>query len=215
LLPSRKFATRMDKEMRAGIWKKRMGNLLKGKDVGIIGLGRIGKKTAKLLTPFGCVLSYYDMFLFQEFKDLKIKKLELDELLQKSDIITIHVSGKYDQPLLGTRELEMIKKGSWIVNVARGGVVDEKALFDALLDGRLAGAALDVFEEEPYDGPLKQLDNVILTPHIGSYAREDFPYVFSRCQLSSPCPSVSNFSTNPISTLQSIRPQQGWDRKEC
>lgn len=164
--------TLMNREMRAGIWKKRMGNHLNGKRVGIIGFGRIGQKAGELLRAFGCVIGYYDSVRVEGLKDSKAKRMELDELLRKSDIITIHVSGKYDKPLLGTKELEMMKKGTWLVNVARGGVVDEQALLYALKNGRLAGAALDVFEKEPYNGPFKELDNVILTPHIGSYAKE-------------------------------------------
>jgi D-3-phosphoglycerate dehydrogenase / 2-oxoglutarate reductase len=165
-------STRMDREMRACIWKKRMGNLLSGKKVGIIGFGRIGQKTAELLTAFGCELSYYDSADIQGCKDLRIKKLELSELLRSCDILTIHVSGKYEKPLLGPREFEMMKEGAWIVNVARGGAVDEEALCSALREGRVAGAALDVYEKEPYDGSLREVENVILTPHIGSYARE-------------------------------------------
>ena len=164
--------TLMDREMRAGIWKKRMGNLLCDKRVGIIGFGRIGQKTGELLRAFGCEIAYYDSVKIVGLKDLSIKRIELDELLRKSDIVTIHVSGKYEKPLLGVKELEMMKKGSWLVNAARGGVVDEKVLLSVLKEGRLAGAALDVFEKEPYNGPFKELDNVVLTPHIGSYAKE-------------------------------------------
>jgi len=164
--------TLMDREMRTGIWKKHMGNLLRGKRVGIIGFGRIGQTTGELLRAFGCEIGYYDSITIEGLKDLKIERMEMDELLRKSDIVTIHVSGKYGKPLLGAKEIEMMKKGTWLVNVARGGVVDEEALFNALKNGRLAGAALDVFEKEPYNGPLKNLENIILTPHIGSYAKE-------------------------------------------
>lgn len=168
--------TMMDLEMRTGIWKKHMGNLLNGKQVGIIGFGRIGQKTGSLLTAFGCDISYYDTVTIdsgiEELKTLDIKKLDMDDLLRKSDIVVIHVSGKYEKPMLDGKKVSMMKKGSWLVNVARGGVVDEAALFDALKEGHLAGAALDVFENEPYNGPLKELDRVILTPHIGSYAKE-------------------------------------------
>jgi D-3-phosphoglycerate dehydrogenase len=164
--------TFMDREMRGGIWKKHMGNLLRGKRVGIIGFGRIGQKTGELLGTFGCAIGYYDNITIEGWKDLKIKRMEMDELLRESDIVTIHVSGKYEKPLLGAKEIEMMKKGTWLVNVARGGVVDEEALLNALRNGRLAGAALDVFEKEPYNGPLKKLENIILTPHIGSYAKE-------------------------------------------
>jgi D-3-phosphoglycerate dehydrogenase len=164
--------TLMDRELRAGIWKKHMGNLLCGKRVGIIGFGRIGQKTAELFRALGCEIGYYDSVRIEGLEDLRIKRLELNELLRESDIVTIHVSGKYEKPLLGAEELEMMKKGAWLVNVARGGAVDEKALLNALKNGHLAGAALDVFEKEPYDGPFKELGNVILTPHIGSYAKE-------------------------------------------
>jgi len=164
--------TLMDREMRAGIWKKHMGSLLNGKRVGIIGFGRIGQKTAELLRAFGCEIGYYDSVRIEELKDLRVNRMELDELLRESDLITIHVSGKYEKPLLGNREIDLMKKGTWLVNVARGGVVDEEALLNALKNGRLAGAALDVFEKEPYNGLFKVLDNVILTPHIGSYAKE-------------------------------------------
>jgi len=164
--------TVMDREMRAGVWKKRMGNLLNDKRVGIIGFGRIGQKTGELLKAFGCEIGYYDSLRIEGLEDLRIKRLEMDELLRESDIVTVHVSGKYEKPLLGAEELDMMKDGAWLVNVARGGVIDEEALFNALKNERLAGAALDVFEKEPYNGRLKELDNVILTPHIGSYAKE-------------------------------------------
>ena len=164
--------TQMDRDMRAGIWKKRMGNLLSCKRVGIIGFGKIGQKTGKLLRALGCEIGYYDSLRIEGLKDFRIKKLEMDELLRKSDIMTVHVSGKYEKPFLGAKEFDMMKDGACLINVARGGAVDEDALFNALKDGRLAGAALDVFEKEPYNGPLKVLDNVILTPHIGSYAKE-------------------------------------------
>lgn len=164
--------TIMDREMRAGIWKKQMGNLLNGKKVGIIGFGRIGQKAAELFSAFGCEIGYYDSIGVEGLKDLRVKAMDLDELLRESDIVTIHVSGKYEKPLLGAKELEIMKKGTWLINVARGGAVDEGALLNALKKGRLAGVALDVFEKEPYNGQLNELDNVILTPHIGSYAKE-------------------------------------------
>lgn len=164
--------TLMDREIRAGIWKKHMGNLLHGKRVGIIGFGRIGQKTGELLRALGCEIGYYDSLTIEGLKDLKIERMGMDELLRKSDIVTIHVSGKYEKPLLGAKEIEMMKKGAWLVNVARGGLVDEEALLNALQNGRLAGAALDVFKKEPYNGLFSKLENIILTPHIGSYAKE-------------------------------------------
>lgn len=158
----------MDRDVHSGKWKKNMGNLLCGKRVGIIGYGRIGQKVAELLAALGCEISYHDPAI--KDKAGKYRPMQLTELLEWADIITIHVSGKAQ--IIGDGELKRMKKGAWLINVSRGGTVDEEALYSPLKDGRLSGAALDVFGEEPYKGPLKELDNVILTPHIGSYAME-------------------------------------------
>jgi D-3-phosphoglycerate dehydrogenase len=160
---------RADREIRAGNWQKRMGNLLQGKKVGIIGFGRIGQKVGELVQALGAQAVYCDPAVNKD----GYKKISLEELLSQSDIVTLHLSGGgKGAPLLSDKELNRIKQGSWLVNCARGGVVDEAALTKALQEGRLAGAALDVFTQEPYTGPLAKLDNVILTPHIGSYAVE-------------------------------------------
>jgi len=160
--------SKMDRDVRSGVWEKYTGNLLSEKKVGIIGFGKIGQKVAELLMPFGCEIVCYD--IRTEDKELKIKIASLDEILRTSDIISIHVSSKGQ--IIGREEFKKIKKGAWIINVSRGGVIDESELYKALKKGHLSGAALDVFEQEPYSGPLKELDNVILTPHIGSYAKE-------------------------------------------
>lgn len=159
---------RMDFALRQDRWEKLMGNLLYGKNVGIIGFGRIGRKVAELLKHFGCKIKYYDTRIAVEGQDAE--RVELSELLKDSDIISIHVSTK--EQIIGDSEIKQIKKGAWLVNVSRGGVVDENALYHALKEGYLAGAAIDVFVQEPYMGPLKEMNNVILTPHIGSYAKE-------------------------------------------
>jgi D-3-phosphoglycerate dehydrogenase len=160
--------SQMENELKAGQWKKRMGNLLCEKRVGIKGFGRIGKKVAELLRPFGCEIAYADPFL----KDglLGLQRMSLKELLCWADIITIHVG--VGEKLIGGKEFQHMKKGALLINTSRGGVVDESVLYEYLKNGNLSGAALDVFEEEPYFGDLKELDNVILTPHIGSYAME-------------------------------------------
>lgn len=158
----------MDRETHIGQWQKRMGSLLQGKKVGINGFGRIGKKVAELLWPFSCEIAYTDPFAGDGL--LGLRRLSLKDLLGWADIVTLHVS--VHDKLIGVNEFQQMKKGAWLINTSRGGVVDESALYNYLKNGHLSGAALDVFEEEPYTGPLKELDNVILTPHIGSYARE-------------------------------------------
>jgi D-3-phosphoglycerate dehydrogenase len=161
----------MNEAARKGIWEKKMGNLLSGKKVGIIGFGRIGQKVGELLSAFGVELRYCDV----EAKDCKFKcgRMPLDHLLSWADIITLHVSLSAEhKSLISRKELEAMKKGGLLINVSRGGVVDEQALYNALYKNHLSGAALDVFEREPYKGPLTKLDNIIITPHIGSYAAE-------------------------------------------
>ena len=159
----------MDRDIRAGNWQKHMGNLLQGKKVGIIGFGRIGQKVAELTLGLGAQVVYCDPAVDKA----GYTRMSLDELLSQSDIVSLHMSGgEKDKPLLGDKELRSMKPGSWLINCARGGVVDETALYQVLQEGWLSGAAVDVFAEEPYDGPLAKLDNVILTPHIGSYAIE-------------------------------------------
>lgn len=160
--------SRMDRAVRKGAWKKEMGSILSGKRVGIIGYGRIGKKAHDLIAGFGCDVAYADPASDSGVK--KTKRLPMEELLKWADIITVHASTK--ERILGERELRMMKKGSFLVNVSRGEIIDEAALCRLLKEGRLAGAALDVFEKEPYSGSLAGLENVVLTPHVGSYARE-------------------------------------------
>lgn len=160
--------TRMHMAIINNKWEKLTGNLLYGKKVGVIGFGRIGRKCATLLMSFGCEIAYADPQVKDE--SIKIRRLSLRGLLAWADIISLHVSGK--ERVLGEYEISLMKEGALLINTSRGGVVDENALYQALQRGKLCGAALDVFEEEPYIGPLKKLDNVLLTPHIGAYAKE-------------------------------------------
>lgn len=163
--------TEMDRDVRKGVWRKSAGSLMRGKKVGIVGFGRIGRKVAALLLPFGAEIRYCDLFKIES--EPGCRHSCLDELLAWADAVTIHASlASPRMTLLGQRELSLMKEGAVLVNTSRGGVVDEAALCEALSSGRLSGAALDVFEEEPYSGPLAGLPNIILTPHIGSYARE-------------------------------------------
>ena len=158
----------MDRDIRAGIWKKRMGGLLENKKVGVIGLGRIGRATANLFQALGAQIAYSDPIV--DSPDFARK--ELDSLLAWADIITVHAPPAKDGFLLNAERLALMRPGAWLINAARGGIVDEAALVELLSRKKLAGAALDVFAQEPYAGPLAGFNNVILTPHIGSYAKE-------------------------------------------
>lgn len=156
------------------IWKKETGNLLFGKTVGIIGLGRIGRLVAELFRGLGNSVIGFD--LYPDLKWAKQNGVELvsfENILIQADIITLHVPGNKDKSaVIGENELLKIKDGAFLINIARGGVIDEQALYKALKTNKLSGAAIDVFSNEPYDGDLSELNNVILTPHIGSYAAE-------------------------------------------
>ena len=158
--------------LKSGSWERKAGNLLGKKNIGILGFGRIGKKVASLLSGFDCHLYYYDPNV-DASSDPVEKCANLNELLKLSDIVTLHSQAlSSHEPLLGAQQFKIMKKGSWLINTSRGSLIDESALFEFLKSRHLEGAALDVFNEEPYKGPLGKLDNVILTPHVGSYARE-------------------------------------------
>ena len=157
-----------DRLIRQGKWHKAMGGLLSGKIVGIIGFGHIGQRVGELVTAFGAKVLYYDP---QSIDAPWSQAVTLPKLLSQAEIITIHASGR--EEILGPNELKNIcKRGVILVNTARGGLIDEAALQDCLNNGKVSFACLDVFEDEPYCGPLCSLENVILTPHVGSYARE-------------------------------------------
>ena len=155
-------------------WKKQIGNLFLDKKVGIIGLGRIGKNVAELFRGLKNPVIGYDPYANETWaKKNGVELTSFEEVLKQADIVTLHVPGNKDKsPVIGIKELAMMKEGAFLINIARGGVVDEEALYNALKDGKLAGAAIDVYTKEPYDGPLCDLDNIIMTPHLGSYAME-------------------------------------------
>jgi D-3-phosphoglycerate dehydrogenase / 2-oxoglutarate reductase len=164
----------MDAELRAGRWSRQMGSLLNEKTVGVVGLGRVGKRVASLLRPFEVELLGYDIFPDAvAAQRCGITLTPFDELLAAADVLTIHTSKSPDiGPIIGAGELATMKEGAILVDTARGGLIDEDALAEALESGRLGGAYLDVFADEPYTGRLRSLPTVLLTPHAGSYARE-------------------------------------------
>ena len=144
------------------------------KKVGVLGLGRIGRMVAEMFRSLGNPVAGYDLYPNKDWAEKNnVEILNLKQLLNQCDIITIHVPGNMDgSAILNQEELSNFKDGAFIVNVSRGGVVNEDALYESLTNGKLSAAALDVFSNEPYNGKLCDLDNVILTPHIGSYAKE-------------------------------------------
>jgi len=161
-------------DLRNKVWKKQTGNLLFEKKVGILGLGRIGRMTAEMFRALGNPVAGYDLYPNKEWaKEYGVELLNLKELLISCDIISIHVPGKKDGSAIITKaELDLLKDDAFLVNVSRGGVIDEDDLYDVLTSGKLSAVAFDVFNQEPYAGRLCDVENVVLTPHIGSYAKE-------------------------------------------
>ena len=170
--------TRGDRAIRNGQWLKKelKGTELRGKYLGIVGMGNIGKRLARLARGLNMNIIGYDVIpIDEEFsKEVGLMKADLATLLQSSDYVSIHVpllDSTYH--LLDAQKMSTMKKTAKIINTSRGGVVDEDALYEALKNGTLGGAALDVFEKEPAVGhKLAELDNVILTPHIGAQTKE-------------------------------------------
>lgn len=169
---------RGDRAIRNGQWLKNelKGTELRGKYLGIIGLGNIGKRLGRLARGLNMNIIGYDVVpIDEEFaKEVGLMKVDLDTLLQSSDYISIHVPLlDSTHHLINAQKMSTMKKTAKIINTSRGGVVDEDALYEAIKNGNLGGAALDVFEKEPAIGnKLAELDNVILTPHIGAQTKE-------------------------------------------
>lgn len=161
----------------AGEWKRKqfVGVELQGKTLGVIGFGRIGQQVGYRARAFEMQVLAYDPFLDQEAaRKLDAELVELDELLRRSDVVTLHVPmSEHTRGLLSTERLAQMKPGALLVNCARGGVVDEEALLEALESGHLGGAAVDVFvQEPPEDFRLMRHPKVVVTPHIGAQTRE-------------------------------------------
>jgi D-3-phosphoglycerate dehydrogenase len=154
----------------AGVWKDVTGMQLRGQVLGIVGLGRIGQQVCLRAQAFGLRVVAYDPFPNHAFAaEHQVDLLSLDELLEQSDVVTLHApADPLAAPLLGAAQFRRMKPGSLLINTARGALVDEAALAEALRSGHLGGAGVDAFAHEPPVGsPLLALDNVVLTPHIG------------------------------------------------
>jgi phosphoglycerate dehydrogenase-like enzyme len=164
-----------NREVVQGTWRQHTGGLLTGRTVGLVGCGNVGQDLVRLLGPFGCTILAHDIVDYSEFYSTsRVEAVGLDELLSRSDVVTLHVPlddstrGMFDR-----RRIALMKSSAVLINTARGGIVDEKALEDALAGGKLAGAAFDVFDvEPPQNAGLLGQSRFIATPHIGGSAAE-------------------------------------------
>ena len=159
-------------ELAAGAWPAAMGGTLAGRTLGVLGLGRHGRPVARIAAAFGMLVLAWDRDPGREYPDDEpvAERLPLDDLLARSDVVSIHLKLSPESTgLLDRDRLARMRPGAILVNTARGAIVDEQALVEALTAGRLAGAGLDVFATEPLpaDHPLRRAPNVVLTPHIG------------------------------------------------
>lgn len=167
-----------DKSVKEGKWEKKkfMGVELRNKTLGVIGMGRIGSQVVNRCKAFEMDAMAYDPYLPEEVaKQMGVELTDLDTVLKNADFITIHVPLTPEtKHLISTEQFEIMKDTAFITNCARGGIIDEDALYDALLNNKIGGAALDVYEEEPpaEDSKLFELDNIVLTPHIAASTKE-------------------------------------------
>ena len=158
-----------------GTWDKAMGSELSGKTIGILGLGRIGQEVAKRCQAFGMKVIAADPYLPKELADKTgIPMCSSSEMLKQVDFVTLHLPFTPEtKNMINAENIACMKKGSFIVNCARGGIVDEAAVADAVKSGHLAGAAFDVFATEPLKtSPLMEVEGIILTPHLGASTTE-------------------------------------------
>lgn len=162
-------------EVKSGKWYQVKGRQLSERTVGVIGCGHIGKDTIKLLKPFGCKILSADILDFPDFyNEYGVEPVAVEELLARSDVVTLHLPlDDSTKNIINKERLELMKEDAILINLARGDLIDEKALKVRLKNGKLGGAALDVFAVEPPTDPeFSSLDNVLITPHIGGSTEE-------------------------------------------
>jgi len=177
ILASARNVAQAHSALKGGEWKrsKYTGVELDEKVVAILGLGKIGQLVAQRLQPFGVELIAYDPYLQPaRAAQMGVRLVSLEEALSEADFITVHLpKSKETIGLIGDRELHTVKPNVRLINVARGGIIDENALYSAIKEGRVAGAGIDVFPKEPVtDSPLFELDQVVVTPHLGASTHE-------------------------------------------
>ena len=173
-----------DRNMREGRWQTSVGFRLEGRTLGLIGLGTLGARVARYGQAFDMpVIAWSANLDPQRARDLGVEPVSKEELLRRADVVSIHLKlGPRSLGLIGAAELAMMKRSAVLVNTSRAAIIDQDALAQALRDGVIAGAALDVFEPEPLpaDHPARSLPNTILTPHIGFVTEESYREFFAR-----------------------------------
>jgi D-3-phosphoglycerate dehydrogenase len=169
--------SQMDQDLKAGKWNRFVGRQLRGTTVGILGFGAIGKRLAQIISGFDVNILAFDKYPDEKAaKELRVTMAPFKKVLSCSEIVTLHIpSVKDTYHLMGVAQFQMMKEGAYFINTARGMLVDTVALYQALQSGKLAGAAVDVYEVEPpkKECPLFQLDNIICTPHVASETIEN------------------------------------------
>jgi phosphoglycerate dehydrogenase-like enzyme len=165
-------------KMRSGGWQTTVGVGLNGKVLGVVGLGKLGSEVARVGRAFQMeVIAWSQNLTAEHASSLGATRVEKDELFQRADFVTIHlILSKRTRGLVTARELALMKPGAYLINTSRGPIIEERALIDVLANHRIAGAALDVYDEEPLpaEHPLRKLDNAVLTPHLGYVTLENY-----------------------------------------
>jgi phosphoglycerate dehydrogenase-like enzyme len=180
LLTLYKRLVHCDRSVREGRWREPVTGFntfeVAGKTLGLIGAGKIGRKVARRFAGFECNVVYYDVIAAPDIEeDLGARRVELDELLREADIVSLHVPATPETTgLINKKTLSVMKESAVLINTSRGAAVEEDALVEALKEGRILGAGLDVFGEEPIqaDHPILELENVVLSPHTAGHAYE-------------------------------------------
>ena len=171
--------TRVDTSVREGGWGAHAGSELWKKTLGLIGLGRIGHGVAKRALGFDMKVLAFDPYVKVEDVEKGISMASLDEVLKEADFVSLHAAlSEETRHLISEAQLKSMKSSAYLINTSRGALVDEEALYSALKEKQIAGAALDVYDiEPPKKSPLLQLDNIVLTPHVGAHTRESIERV--------------------------------------
>jgi phosphoglycerate dehydrogenase-like enzyme len=180
LLALAKNLTRDDRAMREGLWQTNVGSEIRGKVLGVVGLGRIGADVVKVGRAFGMkVIAWSENMTPEQAKTHGADLVEKDSLFREADFVVVQVIlSDRTRKLIGRHELGLMKPTAFLVNPARGPIVDEAALVEVLREGRIAGAGLDVYDEEPLpaDHPFRELPNTVLTPHVGGFTQEHYAH---------------------------------------